>query len=159
MTVIGAGGKFGTGAYKVSGGLHGVGVSAVNALSERMKTTVYRDGYVWEQEYVQGRPVYDVRKARPMEDGEGTGTVQTFKPDFSILDQNDFNFETMAHRFREMAFVTRKVTITLRDERVKPIPQEGMPSGVVGPEQGLPAMAGSVVEVGWNAPRDKVRVL
>src|SRR5688572_26428688 len=78
MTVIGAGGKFGTGAYKVSGGLHGVGVSAVNALSERMKTTVYRDGYVWEQEYVQGRPVYDVRKARSMEADEGTGTVQTF---------------------------------------------------------------------------------
>ena len=124
MTVIGAGGKFGTGAYKVSGGLHGVGVSAVNALSERMKTTVYREGYVWEQEYVQGRPVYDMRQARPMEPDEPTGTVQTFKPDFTILDQNDFNFETMAHRFREMAFVTRRVTITLRDERVKPLPQE-----------------------------------
>jgi len=124
MTEIGAGAKFGTGAYKVSGGLHGVGVSAVNALSERMKTTVYREGYVWEQEYVQGRPVYDVRKARPMETDEATGTVQTFKPDFTIIERNDFSFEMMAHRFREMAFVTRKVTITLRDERVKPIPQE-----------------------------------
>lgn len=124
MTVIGAGGKFGGGAYKVSGGLHGVGVSAVNALSERMKTTVYRDGYVWEQEYMRGRPVYDVRKARPMEPGEETGTVQTFKPDFTVIDPNDFSFETMAQRFREMAFVTRRVTITLRDERVKPIPQE-----------------------------------
>jgi DNA gyrase subunit B len=124
MTVIGAGGKFGGGAYKVSGGLHGVGVSAVNALSERMKTTVYRDGYVWEQEYVRGRPAYDVRKARPMEPDEPTGTVQTFKPDFTIIDSNDFSFETMAQRFREMAFVTRRVTITLRDERVKPFPQE-----------------------------------
>ncbi|GIL12199.1 MAG: type IIA DNA topoisomerase subunit B [Chloroflexi bacterium] len=124
MTKIGMGGKFGSGAYKVSGGLHGVGVSAVNALSDEMRTTVFRDGYVWEQVYRQGRPVTEVEKIRKMEPGESTGTIQTFKPDFTILETNSFSFDTLAQRFREMAFVTRRVTITLRDERVRPLPRE-----------------------------------
>ncbi len=124
MTKIGMGGKFGSGAYKVSGGLHGVGVSAVNALSDEMRTTVFRDGYVWEQVYRHGRPVTEVEPIRPMEAGEGTGTIQTFKPDFTILEMNSFSFDTLAQRFREMAFVTRRVTITLRDERVRPLPRE-----------------------------------
>jgi DNA gyrase subunit B len=124
MTVIGAGGKFGSGAYKVSGGLHGVGVSAVNALSEEMRTNVFRDGYLWEQSYHQGRPVHDLKKVRKLSPDERTGTLQTFRPDFSIMDMNEFDFELLAQRFREMTFVTRRVAITLRDERIKPIPRE-----------------------------------
>ncbi|MBL8154643.1 MAG: type IIA DNA topoisomerase subunit B [Anaerolineae bacterium] len=124
MTKIGMGGKFGSGAYKVSGGLHGVGVSAVNALSDAMKTTVFRDGYVWEQEYRAGRPATDVMRVRKMKDGEGTGTMQTFRPDFTVLERNSFSYETLLQRFREMAFVTRRLTINLRDERVQPIPRE-----------------------------------
>jgi DNA gyrase subunit B len=124
MTKIGMGGKFGSGAYKVSGGLHGVGVSAVNALSEEMRTHIYRDGYLWEQVYSRGKVVTDVKRVRKLQDGEGTGTVQTFKPDFTIMEPNEFSFEWLAQRFREMAFVTRRVTITLRDERVEPIPLE-----------------------------------
>jgi DNA gyrase subunit B len=124
MTEIGAGGKFGSGAYKVSGGLHGVGVSAVNALSEQMQTQVYRDGYVWEQIYQKGTPVSEVKRLRKLKEGEATGTIQTFRPDFSILEHNEFKFDVLAQRFREMAFVTRRVRITLRDERVKPLPLE-----------------------------------
>ncbi len=124
MTKIGAGGKFGGGAYKVSGGLHGVGVSAVNALSERLLATVYRDGFEYQQEYQRGVPMGGVEKVRPLEDPQLTGTVITFRPDFSVLELNDFSFSTLAQRFREMAYVTRKVTLTIRDERVRPFPRE-----------------------------------
>src|SRR5690606_12767167 len=124
MTEVGAGGKFDRNAYKVSGGLHGVGVSAVNALSAELRAETFRDGHLWEQTYNAGVPVTEVIKVRPLEPGEPTGTRITFIPDFTVMDKNDFNFSTLMHRFREMAFVTRKVTITLRDERVKPIPTE-----------------------------------
>ncbi len=124
MTEIGMGGKFGSGAYKVSGGLHGVGVSAVNALSEEMRTNIFRDGFLWEQTYRQGKVASDIIKIRPMEAHETTGTIQTFKPDFTVLEPNHFSFDTLAQRFREMAFVTRKVTITLRDERVTPVARQ-----------------------------------
>lgn len=124
MTQIGAGGKFDSSAYKVSGGLHGVGVSAVNALSAEFRSNIKRDGFLWQQVYRGGIPVTPVEKIRPLEEDEGTGTIQTFVPDFSIMDPNEFSFETLRHRFREMAFVTRSVTLTLRDERVKPIPKE-----------------------------------
>ncbi len=124
MTKVGAGGKFNNGAYKVSGGLHGVGISAVNALSGELTAQVYRDGYLWEQVYNQGIPREDVHQIRPLEDGEQTGTTIRFLPDFEILDRNEFNYQTLVQRFREMAFVTRRVTITLRDERAKPIPRE-----------------------------------
>jgi len=124
MTEIGMGGKFGSGAYKVSGGLHGVGVSAVNALSDQMRTHVFRDGFLWEQSYRQGKVASKLKKIRPMEPSESTGTIQTFKPDFTVLEHNDFNYEWLVQRFREMAFVTRRVTITVRDERVKPVPKE-----------------------------------
>lgn len=124
MTKIGAGGKFGTGAYKVSGGLHGVGVSAVNALSSELVSTVFREGFVWQQVYHAGVPTAPVTKIRAMEAGEATGTIQTFIPDFTIMDHNEFSYSTLVQRFREMAFVTRRVTITLRDERVQPIPLE-----------------------------------
>lgn len=124
MTEIGTGGKFDNEAYKVSGGLHGVGVSAVNALSSELTATIYRDGHVWRQSYNAGLTQTDVEKVRPLEDGEDTGTVITFVPDFTVMEENKFNFNTLMTRFREMAFVTRKVTITLRDERVKPVAKE-----------------------------------
>jgi DNA gyrase subunit B len=124
MTQVGTGAKFDGQAYKVSGGLHGVGVSAVNALSSYFRSQVYRDGYVWEQTYAAGKPTSEVRKVRPLEPGEGTGTVQTFVPDFTIMEKHEFDFDTLEKRFREMAFVTRKIAITLRDERVRPIPRE-----------------------------------
>ena len=124
MTKVGAGGKFDNSAYSVSGGLHGVGVSAVNALSAELRARVYREGQVWEQTYLQGVRNSDVEKVRKLEKGEPTGTEIRFIPDFEIMDHNEFNYNTLATRFREMAFVTRKVTITLRDERVKPLPRE-----------------------------------
>jgi len=124
MTEIGTGGKFDNSAYKVSAGTNGVGVSAVNALSETLTATVYRDGKVWEQTYHAGKPVAPVAPIRKLEPGEGTGTVVTFKPDFTILEPNEFDFKTLAQRFREIAFVIRNVTITLRDERVKPFAHE-----------------------------------
>ncbi|MBK8134334.1 MAG: type IIA DNA topoisomerase subunit B [Chloroflexi bacterium] len=124
MTEIGAGAKFDGSAYKVSGGLHGVGVSAVNALSDEFVSEVRRDGYLWRQTYRAGRPVTKVEQVRPLEDGESTGTTQSFHADYTVMDFNEFSYETLKARFREMAFVTRKVTLTLRDERVQPIPRE-----------------------------------
>ena len=124
MTEVGAGGKFDGSAYKVSGGLHGVGVSAVNALSAELHAEVFRDGHLWEQVYHAGKPAAEVRKVRPLEPGEPTGTRITFVPDFTVMDTNEFSYSVLAQRFREMAFVTRKVTITLRDERINPIPAE-----------------------------------
>jgi DNA gyrase subunit B len=117
MTVIGAGGKFGGGGYKVSGGLHGVGVSAVNALSEWMTTEIKRDGKLWRQEYKRGVPqglIKQVGKAGKDE----SGTKQTFKFDKQIFTEDiDFRFETLVQRFREMSFVTRGVTLKFIDER------------------------------------------
>ncbi len=124
MTEGGTGGKFDNEAYKVSGGLHGVGVFAVNALSSELTATVYRDGHVWRQTYCVGKATSKVRKLRELEPGEDSGTVIKFMPDFSVMEQNEFNFNTLMTRFREMAFVTGKVTIKLRDERVKPIARE-----------------------------------
>ena len=124
MTEIGTGGKFDNEVYKVSGGLHGVGVSAVNALSAELTATIYRDGHVWRQSYREGLAITPVERVRPLRDGEEGGTVIQFAPDFTVMEENAFSFNALMTRFREMAFVTRKVTITLRDERVKPIPQE-----------------------------------
>jgi DNA gyrase subunit B len=117
MTVIGAGGKFGGGGYKVSGGLHGVGVSAVNALSEWMTTQIKRDGKLWKQEYKRGVPqgkIQQVGKA----DKDDTGTRQTFKFDKVIFTEDiDYRFDTLVQRFREMSFVTRGITLKFIDER------------------------------------------
>jgi len=124
LTEVGSGGKFDNEAYKVSGGLHGVGVSAVNALSSELTATITRDGHVWQQKYREGIPQGEVHTLRKMRDGEASGTTITFKPDFSVIDPNEFNYSTLMTRFREMAFVTRKVSICLRDERVEPIPHE-----------------------------------
>ncbi len=124
MTTLHAGGKFDSSAYKVSGGLHGVGVSAVNALSDWLISEVRRDGKVYRQTYRRGFPQTPVEAVRDMEPDEQTGTKHTFLPDFTIMDHLDFSFNTLAQRLREMAFVTRGVTISLRDDRSGPIPHE-----------------------------------
>ncbi|MBK8026124.1 MAG: type IIA DNA topoisomerase subunit B [Chloroflexi bacterium] len=124
FTVLHAGGKFDNDAYKVSGGLHGVGASAVNALSDFLRAQVYRDGKLWEQTYSLGIKTSDVTAIRPLEPGEPTGTVITFRPDFTIMEHNHFDFTTLEKRFREIAFINRSLMITLRDERVSPFPRE-----------------------------------
>lgn len=117
MTKIGAGGKFDKDSYKVSGGLHGVGVSCVNALSDHLKATVYREGVIWEQEYERGKPMQPVKSV-----GETTenGTVVTFKPDATIFQQTiEFSYDTLASRMRELSFLNKGITITLTDKRHK----------------------------------------
>lgn len=115
MTKIGAGGKFDKDSYKVSGGLHGVGVSCVNALSEHLKATVYRDGTIYEQEYEFGKPLYPVK---PVGETDLSGTVITFKPDAGIFQQTvDYNYDTLASRMRELSFLNKGITIYLIDER------------------------------------------
>ncbi len=115
MTKIGAGGKFDKDSYKVSGGLHGVGVSCVNALSDNLKATVFRDGKVYEQEYERGKAMYPVKQV-----GETTkrGTMVTFHPDRTIFTQTiEFNYDTLAARMRELSFLNKGITITLTDKR------------------------------------------
>ena len=117
MTKIGAGGKFDKDSYKVSGGLHGVGVSCVNALSTHLKATVYRDGQIWEQEYEIGKPMYPVK---PVGETELSGTIVTFKPDPSIFQQTlEYSYETLAKRMRELAFLNKGIRIVLTDKREK----------------------------------------
>ncbi len=114
MTVLHAGGKFDKDTYKVSGGLHGVGVSCVNALSTHLKATVRREGKVFEQEYSIGKPLYDVRVVG---ESNETGTEVTFKPDASIFEFTEYNYDTLAARMRELAFLNKGITITLTDLR------------------------------------------
>jgi DNA gyrase subunit B len=116
MTQLHAGGKFDRQAYKVSGGLHGVGAAVVNALSERLWVEVRRDGKVYRQEYERGRPLGDVQVVGAARDGE-TGTTTWFRPDPQIFPNRDFDFDTLAQRLREMAFLTKGVWIHFRDER------------------------------------------
>ncbi|HEY7356470.1 MAG TPA: ATP-binding protein, partial [Ktedonobacterales bacterium] len=118
MTTLHAGGKFGGDAYKQgSGGLHGVGVSATNALSEWCRVEVKRNGQTYMQEYRQGKPVKPVRVIGP---AEGTGTKTTFLPDLTVMETRDFNFDLLAQRFREIAYINRGLTISIRDERPGP---------------------------------------
>ncbi len=119
LTEFGAGGKFDNKAYKVSGGLHGVGVKAVNALTAELTAVVRRDGALWRQAYAEGEPLGEVERVRKLKRSEGSGTCIHFTPDYHILDDNPFNYEMLKARFREMAFVTRGVRITLRDERLR----------------------------------------
>ncbi|MAT89842.1 MAG: DNA topoisomerase (ATP-hydrolyzing) subunit B [Flavobacteriaceae bacterium] len=115
MTKIGAGGKFDKDSYKVSGGLHGVGVSVVNALSEHLKATVYRDGKIWEQEYERGKTLYPVKTTGDTTD---RGTLVTFKPDSEIFQQTlEYNYDTLSSRLRELAFLNKGITITIEDKR------------------------------------------
>ncbi len=114
MTMLHAGGKFGKGGYKVAGGLHGVGISVVNALSEEMTTRVKRDGKMWEMRFERGITTQKLKKIGP---AEGTGTYQWFKPDREMFEVTEFHWDVLAKRLRELAFLNREVAITLRDER------------------------------------------
>ncbi len=115
LTVLHAGGKFGDGGgYKVSGGLHGVGVSVVNALSEHLAVEVRRDGHRWHQEYARGRPLGPLERGEPTQE---TGTRITFVPDAEVFEDTELQFDVLEQRLRETAFLTRGLHITLRDER------------------------------------------
>ena len=114
MTVLHAGGKFDKDTYKVSGGLHGVGVSCVNALSEHLTATVKRDGQLFRQEYEIGKPMYDVKVIGKSSE---TGTEVTFKPDLSIFEVSEYNYDTLAARMRELAFLNKGIRINLTDKR------------------------------------------
>ena len=117
MTKIGAGGKFDKDSYKVSGGLHGVGVSVVNALSSELKATVYRNGKIWEQEYKKGKVLYPVKQVGST---DLNGTKITFLPDAEIFsDSIDFKYETLVQRLRELAFLNKGIRIDITDKRTK----------------------------------------
>ncbi|HDQ23074.1 MAG TPA: DNA topoisomerase (ATP-hydrolyzing) subunit B [Candidatus Uhrbacteria bacterium] len=116
LTKLHAGGKFGEGGYKVSGGLHGVGVSVVNALSEYMRAEVKRDGKLWVQEYKRGKPL---GKVKPIKAIKGTGTRITFKPDTQIFTTLEFKLKTILNHLRQQAYLTKGVKIIVRDERDK----------------------------------------
>lgn len=119
MTKIGAGGKFDKDSYKVSGGLHGVGVSCVNALSSHLKATVFKDGKIWQQEYERGKAMYPVKtigECKP----EDRGTEVTFLPDTTIFTQTvEYSYETLSNRMRELSFLNKGVTISITDKRQK----------------------------------------
>ncbi|GAB4001617.1 DNA topoisomerase (ATP-hydrolyzing) subunit B [Nocardioides ultimimeridianus] len=117
LTVLHAGGKFGGGGYKVSGGLHGVGSSVVNALSTTLKLEIKNRGHLWEQEFDLGVPRYPLRQVRPLEEGEGTGTTVTWVASSEIFETTTYSLETITARFREMAFLNKGLKIVLRDER------------------------------------------
>lgn len=114
MTVLHAGGKFDKGSYKVSGGLHGVGVSCVNALSAHLEATVYREGKIFRQEYEKGKPLYDVKEIGT---SDKNGTDVVFLPDSSIFIVSEYNYDTLATRMRELSFLNKGITMKLTDER------------------------------------------
>src|SRR5690242_2500239 len=117
LTVLHAGGKFGGGGYKVSGGLHGVGVSVVNALSSRVVAEVKNRGHLWRQSFTLGVPDGDLEELRPMEPGERTGTSITFWASPDIFETTTYSLETITSRIREMAFLNKGLEIVVRDER------------------------------------------
>ena len=138
MTVLHAGGKFDKDSYKVSGGLHGVGVSCVNALSKHLKASVYRDGKVYEQEYEKGHPLYDVKIAG---ESDKNGTKIHFKPDDTIFIVHEYNYETIATRLRELSFLNAGIKIILEDLRDRD--EEGNPkSDIFFSEGGLVEFVG-----------------
>jgi DNA gyrase subunit B len=116
MTVLHAGGKFDKDTYKVSGGLHGVGVSCVNALSIHLRAEVHRDGKYYEQEYSQGKPLYSVREIGT---SQSRGTIVNFRPDPEIFETTEYKYDTLATRMRELSFLNKGLTLTLTDERDK----------------------------------------
>jgi len=115
MTTLHAGGKFDSASYKVAGGLHGVGVSCVNALSEELELEIWRDGFTWEQTYSKGEPTSKLKKTGAVK--QKTGTKVRFLPDKSILTATEYNYDTLAQRLRELAFLNKGLLITLTDER------------------------------------------
>ena len=121
LTVLHAGGKFGGSGYKVSGGLHGVGLSVVHALSSRLTAEVRRDGIIYRQEYVNGDPVTGVEQVGTYGDDTGSGTTITFLANDQIFDTLDYNYDTLRGRMRELAFLNKGVAITVTDERTDPV--------------------------------------
>lgn len=121
LTVLHAGGKFGGSGYKVSGGLHGVGLSVVNALSSRLTAEVRRDGIIYRQEYVNGDPVTGVEQVGTYGDDTGSGTTVTFLANDQIFDTLDYNYDTLRGRMRELAFLNKGVAITVTDQRTDPV--------------------------------------
>ena len=124
MTVLHAGGKFDKDTYKVSGGLHGVGVSCVNALSKHLTATVHREGKIFQQEYQIGKPLYDVKE---IGSSDKTGTAVTFEPDDTIFETTTYSYDTLAARMRELAFLNKGIRITLHD--LRNLDEDGNPSG------------------------------
>jgi len=159
LTTLHAGGKFDRKSYAVSGGLHGVGVSVVNALSSRFEVEIFKDGFVWRQSYAASEPTGPLRKGEPTEE---TGTVITFWPDGNIFESTVWSFETLSRRLQEMAFLNRGLSITLTDERPDHI--NGEPNVVTFCYQGGIAdfvrylnaskepVHGSIIEFGDEAP-------
>ena len=136
MTKIGAGGKFDKDSYKVSGGLHGVGVSCVNALSEALKASVHRDGKIWEQEYEKGVPLYPVKEVGAT---DKTGTIVTFKPDTTIFtDIQEYSYDILASRLRELSYLNKGITVKLIDRRNKDSKSGEFQSEVFFSKDGLP---------------------
>ncbi|HEY3480066.1 MAG TPA: ATP-binding protein, partial [Streptomyces sp.] len=127
LTVLHAGGKFGGGGYAVSGGLHGVGVSVVNALSSRVAVEVRTEGYRWTQDYKLGVPTAPLLKNEAVEE---TGTTVTFWADADIFETTEYSFETLSRRFQEMAFLNKGLRISLTDERADHVDEEGKPLSV-----------------------------
>ena len=117
LTLLHAGGKFGGGGYKVSGGLHGVGVSVVNALSTPLVVEVKNRGHLWRQSFQLGDPDAPLEQVRPLEDGEGTGTTVTWWASEEIFETTTYNLETLTNRMREYAFLNKGLEIVIRDER------------------------------------------
>ncbi|MDQ2071836.1 DNA topoisomerase (ATP-hydrolyzing) subunit B [Haloarcula sp. NS06] len=117
MTILHAGGKFDNKSYQVSGGLHGVGVSVVNALSKWLEVEVRRDGALWKQRFDHGKPEYDLKEVRDLEPDEETGTTVRFWPDDEIFETGEFKFSTLSSRLRELAFLNSGVAISIHDER------------------------------------------
>jgi DNA gyrase subunit B len=148
LTVLHAGGKFGGGGYKVSGGLHGVGVSVVNALSSRLVVEVKNRGHLWRQSFHLGDPEGPLEEVRPLEDGEGTGTTVTFWASPDIFETTTYNLETISTRFREYAFLNKGLEIVIRDERpvadtvLEAVGDETVPAAVA--EEAGEAGAGAV---------------
>ena len=118
LTKLHAGGKFDSNTYKVSGGLHGVGVSCVNALSEKFDLEIWREGYTWTQEYSKGAPLAPLVRAGKA--GKKHGTKITFRPDSTIFTVSEYNFDTLANRLRQLAFLNKGLIIVLTDERADP---------------------------------------
>ncbi|MGW3073793.1 MULTISPECIES: DNA topoisomerase (ATP-hydrolyzing) subunit B [unclassified Kitasatospora] len=127
LTVLHAGGKFGGGGYAVSGGLHGVGVSVVNALSTRLSVEIHKDGHIWTQDYKMGAPTAALVKGA---ETDRTGTTVTFWADGDIFETTVYSFETLSRRFQEMAFLNKGLSISLTDERPEHVDEEGKPLSV-----------------------------
>ena len=148
MTVLHAGGKFGGGGYAVSGGLHGVGISVVNALASKFISEVKRQGHVWRMEFADGgHPVTELIRG---EETDETGTTQVFYPDTTIFETVDFDFETLRARFQQMAFLNKGLTITLTDERVPQVDEDSSESSEEDLEQPQAGEAGVTRKISYR---------